>query len=204
MLHSHPGVVGWGYGDGQLAYICTACKLKIDKDLLNVDKFIRDTNLLVHEHRPMPGTLLHVQTGKPDLVPQGAMKGSYPITFPNRLVKTALHARLNGFIKPGYAPPNRRPTLSKIVEEINFVMSNGERRCLIDGISEVSYLYSKNHKVSFLARSGIRHMMSRYWGNFSILGLDLCGAVMRQGVFTEKMTKVWRAPIYLSRHSMPC
>jgi hypothetical protein len=33
-------------------------------------------------------------------------------------------------------------------------------------------------------------MMSRYWENFSPFALDLCGAVMRQGIFMEKMTAI--------------
>jgi hypothetical protein len=33
-------------------------------------------------------------------------------------------------------------------------------------------------------------MMSRYWENFSPFALDLCGAVMRQGVFIDKMVKL--------------
>lgn len=32
--------------------------------------------------------------------------------------------------------------------------------------------------------------MSRYWENFSPFALDLCGAVMRQGIFAEKMCKL--------------
>ncbi|EHK44500.1 hypothetical protein TRIATDRAFT_162830, partial [Trichoderma atroviride IMI 206040] len=36
----------------------------------------------------------------------------------------------------------------------------------------------------------VRKMMSRYWLNFSPFALDLCAAVMRQGVFIEKMVKI--------------
>ena len=33
----------------------------------------------------------------------------------------------------------------------------------------------------------VRKMMSRYWSNSSIFALDLIGAVIRQGMFIEKM-----------------
>jgi len=36
-------------------------------------------------------------------------------------------------------------------------------------------------------RIAVRRMMSRYWDNSSIFGLDLVGAVIRQGTFIEKM-----------------
>lgn len=49
-------------------------------------------------------------------------------------------------------------------------------------------------KPDVAARQQIRHMMSRYWDNASPFGLDLVGAVMRQGVFTQKMYKVRYLP----------
>lgn len=36
-------------------------------------------------------------------------------------------------------------------------------------------------------RAGVRRMMVKYWDNSSIFGLDLVGAVIRQGTFVQKM-----------------
>lgn len=40
------------------------------------------------------------------------------------------------------------------------------------------------------AKLCIRKMMGRYWENFSPFALDLCSAVMRQGVFIDKMVNI--------------
>ncbi|KAL1652218.1 hypothetical protein SLS58_000345 [Diplodia intermedia] len=39
-------------------------------------------------------------------------------------------------------------------------------------------------------RVSVRRMMSRYWKNHSIFGIDLVGAVVRQGTFIEKMHNI--------------
>jgi hypothetical protein len=49
---------------------------------------------------------------------------------------------------------------------------------------------NRGKKPNTAARQQIRTMMSRYWDNASLLSLDLVGAVMRQGVFIQKMYKV--------------
>lgn len=163
--------------------------MKIDKDLLSVDKFMKDAHLLVYESRPMPGAVLHVQTGTPDLIPPQDRE-SCPLSLPNRLVGKSLHPKLKDFIRPGYSPDHQRPTLQGIVDMINVILSSPKELRRFERTELLVYESPRYHSAKQMGRSGVRHMMHRYWGNFSIFGLDLCGAVIRQGVFTEKMTKV--------------
>ncbi|KAF5124312.1 Glycine-rich domain-containing protein 1 [Metarhizium anisopliae] len=50
--------------------------------------------------------------------------------------------------------------------------------------------WSSRYKIPPKSKNCVRKMMSRYWENFSPFALDLCGAVMRQGVFVDKMVKL--------------
>jgi hypothetical protein len=49
---------------------------------------------------------------------------------------------------------------------------------------------SATHRMTRMERVGFRKMMSRYWENSSSFGLDLVGAVVRQGSFVEKMSNI--------------
>ena len=40
------------------------------------------------------------------------------------------------------------------------------------------------------SRIAVRKVLSHYWDNSSIFGIDLVGAVLRQGTFVQKMTKL--------------
>jgi hypothetical protein len=40
------------------------------------------------------------------------------------------------------------------------------------------------------SRMAIRKVLSHYWDNSSIFGIDLVGAVLRQGTFVQKMAKL--------------
>lgn len=45
-------------------------------------------------------------------------------------------------------------------------------------------------RITLRERVSIRRMMSRYWNNHSTFGIDLVGAVIRQGTFIEKMHNI--------------
>lgn len=60
-------------------------------------------------------------------------------------------------------------------------------------LKDRSYVKSINSRRSNRAideKMAIRRMMSHYWDNYSTFGLDLVGAVVRQGSFIEKMHSI--------------
>ncbi|EHK24078.1 uncharacterized protein TRIVIDRAFT_113758, partial [Trichoderma virens Gv29-8] len=93
-------------------------------------------------------------------------------------------------------PGSGRPELeNKAPERLNM---NAVRNMIQDTLSSVKKIRNIDSDKGLFARyqihgwAGItiRKMMSRYWLNFSPFGLDLCAAIMRQGVFIEKMVNI--------------
>jgi hypothetical protein len=62
--------------------------------------------------------------------------------------------------------------------------------------SDVILVNAQQNKPHFIAKSSrvaVRKTLSHYWDNSSVFGIDLVGAVLRQGIFVQKMTKLdWR------------
>ena len=164
-----PDLIGTGYGDGNLQHPCWSCRTTLNKPLLCVAKFINDANCLLNPtiNRPMPGTLLDHRDGKPPLSPSPSSWSADPLaTFPNRL------------FKKHNAHPNRQVTgLIYAQSTMNDVQERIGRMVRRNGSGAGSGIY-------------VRKMMARYWDNHSPFALDLCSAVMRQGVFVEKMHKI--------------
>ncbi|KAI8954979.1 hypothetical protein F4801DRAFT_587161 [Xylaria longipes] len=175
-----PSLVGQGYGDGDFKTRCTNCGKILKRDYLEIFKFGADVkDLLAHEY-PMPGTLLDNKTGMIKQVPHGGfVKHRFQRTFPNRLIRYHLRSQLYN------PPPASMDAVRQIIE-----------RALADSdvIKEVERVNEKDKKKSYRlgqeARVHVRKMMSRYWGNSSPFALELGGAVLRQGIFTEKMYKM--------------
>ncbi|RYP89917.1 hypothetical protein DL770_003938 [Monosporascus sp. CRB-9-2] len=86
-----PGLEGKGYGDGNLEVRCPCCRSAINRQLLEFRKFVKDFEGLMAFGRPMPGTLLSIQTGLPTRIPRAPEGNSFPQTFPNRLLKKHLN-----------------------------------------------------------------------------------------------------------------
>jgi hypothetical protein len=76
-------------------------------------------------------------------------------------------------------------TMDRVRKEIEAVLAERENVRVIDGKS-----LTTRYSLPVDSRIAVRKMMSRYWENFSLFALDLCGAVMRQGIFVEKMCKL--------------
>ena len=184
---------GNGFGDGKLRFWCRVCDSLIRKEFLAVAKFIEDYRALTGpNHHPMPGTLLDPKTGIPtltaELAPGFKPKSDLPaVTFPNRLLKTWCPngrfdiSRLTNYDKFGNLGPTMHDT-RKAIEEVLAIGDNIKR---IDGVES-----SSKYMLPSVSRIAVRKMMSRYWENFSMFALDLGGAVMRQGLFGEKMCKL--------------
>ncbi|KAF2969983.1 hypothetical protein GQX73_g3622 [Xylaria multiplex] len=175
-----PSLVGQGYGDGDFQMRCCKCDMILKRDYLEVSEFATDVKNNLARRIPMPGTILDSKTGMAKQLPQpGTQKDRFQRTFPNRLIRYDLRSRL-------YDPPlESMDAVRKIIEK---ALANP------DVIKKVEYVAVKDNKKSYRlgqeARIHVRKMMSRYWGNSSPFALELGGAVLRQGIFTEKMYKM--------------
>lgn len=181
-----PSLTGSGYGDGRLDYCCTSCLTHVNKELLSVAKFCRDSANLLNKGYPMPGTTLKPATGKPDFWVSTTNEPWDPRTFPNRMVRFALARQIQGLLES--PDPEKPPTMEAVRSMVDDVL---QRQNLLSKVYELRTSRTLvNLIIPPLAKAAIRKMMYQYRRNFSPFALDLCGAVIRQGVFTEKMCKI--------------
>ncbi|GJN75779.1 hypothetical protein PLICBS_009885 [Purpureocillium lilacinum] len=178
-----PGLVGNGYGDGNFSHNCENCGLQNYKELLSVSKFVQDSALLLSRSVPMPGTILDPQTGRPERVPEEPRSLSFPRTFPNRMIRLDLRIKIMELIRPD---GDLHPTMETVRSMVESVVGSDDRVRKIDSVSA----FRSRYKPRIQAKVSVRQMMSRYWENFSSFALDLSGAVIRQGVFIDKMVKL--------------
>ena len=174
------GLVGSGYGDGDFSHHC-ACGKTITKEILSLDRFVRDVTLLVTSSVPMPATILDPRTGKPDAIGASTRREIYPRTFPNRMIRLDLYEHILDLFKS-----HEKPTMETVKDHVEKFLGSRTRIAR----ANLSGHYGRSFRPSVRSYVCIRKMMARYWENFSIFGLDLCGAVMRQGVFIEKMVNL--------------
>ncbi|KAH6605505.1 hypothetical protein Trco_004658 [Trichoderma cornu-damae] len=204
------GLVGTGYGDGKFNHKCPSCEQENYKELLSVSKFVSDASALLSQSVPMPGTILDSRWGRLELVPEGIAGNRLPRTFPNRMIKLELRSAILELIKPPPETPekmNKKTPKGKgkgkgkdknMTQAPDRLSMNAVRNMIQNTLASVKKIRNIDSDTGFFARyqihpySGIaiRKMMSRYWENFSPFALDLCAAVMRQGIFVEKMVKI--------------
>ncbi|KAM5355078.1 hypothetical protein ACJ41O_001724 [Fusarium nematophilum] len=184
-----PGLIGSGYGDGKLEFQCVKCATHITKELLSVAKFCRDSRNLLVKSYPMPGTILEPSTGKPEPWKRSVRQPWNFRTFPNRMIHLVLRIQIQELLSlpfPDNAPPTME-TVRKMIED-KVMMNQVSRRTVYMGTANFKTM--RRTGVAPVSRVCVRKMMSRYWENFSPFALDLCGAVMRQGIFSEKMCRI--------------
>jgi hypothetical protein len=182
-----PGIVGEGFGDGKFNYTCFKCGTLINSEFLQVAKFVKDVSALLAKDQPMPGTILYYKTGMPENITT-VLKDRLLLEqqFPNRLIKGHLRSNILELVQPGkYAEP-------VTMENVRVMVENAIKDPIvihkIEGISGVASMRSS--RLTMRSRIPTRKMMSHYWGNFSPFALELGGAVLRQGIFVDKMYKV--------------
>ena len=164
-----------GYADNAFQAFCSHCDFKITHDRLRVHKFHQDLSHLLYQDEPMPGTLL-----SPNGIPEGKPKRGNTVVydgmrFPNILMKSI-----------------GQDTLLFCTAQSNMCKSISDLRTHLEprikdppALAEMRMAsVSKNCKIHF------RRMMSRYWDNSNPFALDLVGAVIRQGIFVQKMDKI--------------
>ncbi|KAH7316647.1 hypothetical protein B0I35DRAFT_451594 [Stachybotrys elegans] len=181
-----PGLVGNGYGDGELKQSCIKCGFKITHDALRVNKFRRDAQQLITHDRAMPGTIMDLKSGMPTIL----SGNEDDRLFPSRLIKRGLLVEVASRLKP---EPGTQPTMMMVRDMIENVTGRfGDTKALqnVEGKQGVRGIKEATLKINLASRQQTRKMMSRYWQNSSSSALDLVGAVMRQGIFSQKMCKI--------------
>lgn len=193
-------LMGAGYGDGGDGFqvVCSSCRFVIDRKALAVGKFVYNSLELIRGDKPMPGTILDPKTGRADVIPLRAMAAQRPEarTFPNRLIKRGgLMAAIVGGSGSGVASaaqavplvdvtaPPRSTSMETVRSRLEEVLNDSDKLKAVDEWYSTRYHYRPQPA----ARLAVRKMMSRYWDNASAFALDLTGAVMRQGIFIDKM-----------------
>lgn len=165
--------VGSGYGDGQFRHPCPGkeCSRHITRDFLSAARFVRDSTALRRADEPMAGTILEPSTGRPWRV--APKLSTEPRTFARRLLKAKeMQPTLDGLLS------SWTPSLDVVRDKLGHVSrSKPVLR---------SMLNSRNEPTMAM-RLSVRRMMSRYRDNPGPFALDLGSAVMRQGVFCDKM-----------------
>lgn len=174
-------LVGTGYGDGNLDHSCVSCKKLICKEVLSAAKFVQDATTLLSRSVPMPGTVLDPQTGVPERESRSETK-ELAQAFPNRMIQLDLRITLMDLFQTEV-----HPTMDIITRMIEDVLKNPIRLCHINGSA---YKWGTRYSLHPKSKVCVRKMLSRYRDNFSPFALDLGGAVMRQGVFVDKMVNL--------------
>ncbi|KAM0521306.1 hypothetical protein ACHAPE_002784 [Trichoderma viride] len=210
------GLIGSGFGDGKFSHKCSSCGHENYKELLSLSKFVADASALLEKSTPMPGTILDPKSGQPELITKNKWGLRLPRSFPNRMIKLELRDKILELIKPPSdedgnvaeeKPKNKRKSKSKDTDkdkdkDTSKIAARLSMKEVRNMIQETLSDYKKirnidsdkgpfgRYQIHTWAGISIRKMMSRYWQNFSPFALDLCAAVMRQGVFIEKMIKI--------------
>ncbi|KAL4781689.1 hypothetical protein BJX76DRAFT_359636 [Aspergillus varians] len=166
-----------GFTDKNFRTYCAQCRLRITHDTLRVQKFRTDTNGLLDDNFPMPGTLTNVW-GIPQRLSL-TRRRYQQADFPNRLLLAAKRD-IRGYLKSALFV---LPTIQMLRDYLGALMKDREvmREANPDGAALSLY---KEERIAF------RRMMSRYWDNSSPFALDLVGAVIRQGTFVQKMDNI--------------
>ncbi|KAH7336629.1 hypothetical protein BKA65DRAFT_479516 [Rhexocercosporidium sp. MPI-PUGE-AT-0058] len=166
---------GYGYGDRDFSHSCQRCGAVMNHEFLFVGKFKRDVENMVLKDWPLGGTILGPRTGAPELASEEEQNITFN-TFPNRLFRLALRSSVLELVKA------EAPTINDVKILIEKAIAD---KALIKGVNGKSVF--ETGVAQRYERLAIRKMMSRYWSNPSIFALELGGAVVRQGVFVDKM-----------------
>lgn len=167
-----------GFSGSSFQQGCGNCGLGISHERLLVGKFINDVENLIEKRRTLPGTILNIW-GEPGTTTSGKDIRTHDAFFPNRVVDKC----------PDFLPATLRQDVSRLtVAGLKDKFQNVMRTPLLIGA-----INSSQAKPNFIAKSSriaLRKMLSHYWDNSSVFGIDLVGAVLRQGTFVQKMKKL--------------
>ncbi|PGH30144.1 hypothetical protein GX50_07078 [[Emmonsia] crescens] len=164
-----------GYADKDFRKICPNCSLVILHSTLQVGQFRHDMARLQLYQTPMPGTLLSLN-GLPKNTKHERHEN---MQLPNKIISKVLH---NNLLDQTDFYKNPTATIETIRDYFEYSFKK-ERR-LYAPAELPSPPGTRQENIAF------RRLLSRYWGNSLIFGLDLVGAVIRQGTFITKMDTI--------------
>lgn len=167
-----------GFAGKAFEEMCTKCHLVITHEKLRVAKFIKDAEDLLNHKRPLPGTVLN-SLGVPQMTEKNKHIGTHDPFFPNRVVENLVN----------FQPS----TLRREIKGITVALLRNRFESTMGTEWKVKEVNSAQYKKEFVAKESkiaVRKMLSHYWDNSSPFGLDLVGAVIRQGSFVQKMCKI--------------
>lgn len=170
---------GRGFADLKFQVDCTYCRISITHETLRLIKFGRDVERLQKNGLPLAGTVLSVKGML--VVGNSRSPKADDFLFPNRLVLVGLGNVLNSLTHPHSLNNQDMTTVRTAFEQ---ALTSRHLVSRAKGSRYASKSLDFDQKVS------IRRMMSRYWENSSPFALDLVGAVLRQGVFINKMRDI--------------
>ncbi|KAF2197879.1 hypothetical protein GQ43DRAFT_434772 [Delitschia confertaspora ATCC 74209] len=182
-----------GFASSSFRSACPSCNLNVTHETLRVGKFINDCTALLKQKRPMPGTILNMK-GMPEMVQGKKNILSHDLFFPNRVVQNTSVCQLWSLKKD---LRYKGLTILDIQKRFEDAIREEPERKLANASQFNPNFVSKD------SRYAVRRMMANYWDNSSPFALDLVGAVMRQGVFIQKMVKIdWlRSPVVMTTMS---
>lgn len=163
-----------GFADKGFHTNCPHCGYTASHDRLSVAKFRKDLETFCQHEVPMPGTVLG-PWGTP--TPKSATNlGS---DFPNRLVA---HISQD-LLRHTDARLGKVYTITELRDELETWLKDHKVISAIS-LSQRRIMLLRDERIAF------RRMMSHYWDNSSPFALDLVGAVIRQGIFIQKMDNI--------------
>ncbi|KAF2107457.1 hypothetical protein BDV96DRAFT_653799 [Lophiotrema nucula] len=167
-----------GFAGENFRHVCLSCELVVTHEKLRIGKFIQDVSDVWSAGLPLPGTILNAQ-GIPELTGKGKHVGTHDPFFPNRVVLTTAECSPD--------------SLRQKVNQLSVAQLRDMFQRKMASPSQLKLINAEQHKTDFVAKESkiaVRKVLSHYWDNSSSFGLDLVGAVIRQGSFIQKMTKI--------------
>lgn len=167
---------GRGLADKDFIMNCDSCHEVVNHDNLCAGKFFRDMKQVINSNVMLPGTILGM-TGIPGKVGLHFDHTCHKhMAFPTKLMRAGLGKHMLRL------RAKADMTMAQVRDDIEEGLAD---HALVKAARE-----SAAHRLLRTERIAIRRMMSRYWENSSPFGLDLVGAVIRQGSFIEKMHNI--------------
>jgi hypothetical protein len=158
-----------GFAGQAFQYPCSSCTFTITHEKLRVGKFIDDVYNVVDKRRPFAGTILNIW-GQPARTTVGKKIGTHDAFFPHRCMQ--LRAEISTL------------TVEALKAKFAWVMRSPWTLDSVNSEQKVPGFVAKGSKIA------VRKVLSHYWDNSSHFGIDLIGAVLRQGSFVQKMRKL--------------
>lgn len=168
-------MIGYGYGDRNFSHACQSCGAVMNHDFLRVAKLKEDVENIMLKDWPLGGTILAPLTGAPGLASEDEQQIVFN-TFPNRLFRLALRSSVLELVN----------TEAPSIEDVKVLVEKAiADKATIKGVNAKSVFESGVPQR--YERLATRKVMTRYWQNNTIFALDLGSAVVRQGIFVDKM-----------------